>query len=91
LLFSLVIAGIIGLLMRGGSVGQSAIGVVLLLGFYVFWFIALLWGYISGFKVGWRFGGGLSLLECLRFDHLSRLILGCLNLVRRRKKGDHAP
>jgi hypothetical protein len=86
LLLSVVLTALLALVVPSGSVRQAVAGVGLLLGFYVCWFLALLWGYLSGFRVGWRFGGGTPILDSLRSDHLCRFAMFCYRWVRRRKR-----
>lgn len=81
---SVAVAALVEWLFRGLA-AQQAFGVVIILIFYVFWFIALLWGYISGFRVGWSFGGGHTLEESLQLDYLSRLFMFCVNFGLSRK------
>jgi len=45
----------------------------------ILWFIVLLWGYISGFRAGWRYGGGISLADSIRADYLVRIYLRIAN------------
>lgn len=47
--------------------------------FFVLWFIVLLWGYISGFRTGWQYGGGTPLLDSIRSDYLARIYLRIAN------------
>ncbi len=52
---------------------ESHGGLILFLLFYVFWFFVLLWGYISGFKVGWRLAQGLTFYQSVQVDYLYRI------------------
>lgn len=45
----------------------------------IFWVIVLPWGYISGFRAGWRYGGGTPLIDSIRSDYLARI---CLRIVK---------
>src|SRR5882757_6379794 len=79
----------IGLVLIGALVGQylpsSVIAASLLLIFYVVWFFALLFGYVSGFRVGWCFAKGIPLIDSVRRDWLSRTSLACVAHLRRKK------
>ena len=66
ILFCIVV--VLSCALVGMFLGDSVIALVLILVFYVFWFIALLFGYVSGFRVGLRYASGEQIVDCLRKD-----------------------
>ncbi|MBU1398345.1 MAG: hypothetical protein KKE00_02290 [Proteobacteria bacterium] len=83
-LFGLVPFFLIGLL--SGSNSNSVIWVIMAFGqifLFFLWIVMLLWGYISGFRVGWRYKGGIPLRDSVRLDYLARIYL----YVAKRFKG----
>lgn len=69
-----------------GANSDSVIWIIMAFGqlfLFFLWIIMLLWGYISGFRVGWRYKGGTPLRDSIRLDYLARIYL----CVAKRLKG----
>ncbi len=57
---------------------------------FILWSIVVLGGYTSGFRVGWQYGGGTSLIDSIRSDYLTRICLWIVNIFRRLVRVRHS-
>jgi len=68
-------------LLGGISIIEILMKYAIFFSILIFWVIVLPWGYISGFRAGWRYGGGTPLIDSIRSDYLARI---CLRIVNRK-------